>query len=145
MKIPAFLAGWLARCVAPVTERPEHIVSGGALSPAMRAWRLLPANPVLNLALEEVVHQSARRTHAGLGLSIILSGVCAAGPVGQANNTAFGPGDIMLRRRSLHRRITPCGDVVRCLTIGFGRGLPAPTSASCTIRRMAGRPVKGRV
>jgi len=144
MKIPAFLAGWLARRVASVTERPEYIVSGGAFSPAMRAWRLLPENPVLNLTLEEVIHQS---THAGLGLSIILSGVCAAGPVGQANNTAFGPGDIMPRRRGLHRRITPCGDVVRCLTIGLGRGcgLPAPTTASRAIRRAAGRVLGGGV
>ncbi|RVT91383.1 hypothetical protein EOD42_22270 [Rhodovarius crocodyli] len=145
MKIPAFLTGRLARRLAPVLRQPEHIVSGGAYSPAMRAWRLLPQNSVINITVEEVMRQTETRTHSGLGLSIVLYGVFASGRAGGPNSTAFGPGDIMPRCRSHHCRLTPCGDAARLLTIGFGRGLPTATTASRAIARAAGRLMGARI
>ncbi len=101
---------WLARLLLPVLRRyaagrAPSVVIGGAASPYLLRWHLLPRNPLCNLYLHRFLRSDDDRAlhdHPWVSASLILSG-------GYIEHRPTGPrwllpGDLVVRgARSAHR------------------------------------------
>ena len=103
---------WIVRCLlAVVDRRPPSFVIGGADSPYLRRWRLLPRNPVFNAYLHQFLRSDDDRAlhdHPWANCSILLKGeytehTIAAGGVHHRRVLSAGAVRLRLSGRFAHR------------------------------------------
>lgn len=112
MRLPRAFADRVARRFHRLAmRRPPDFVVGGAESPYLRRWWLIPRNAVLNVYLHQFLRSDDERAlhdHPWSSVSLILAGGYLEHTAAQDVSTRrrwFGPGAVIVRSPAAAHRI----------------------------------------